>query len=240
MISASISTEQFIGEVGFAYTAGLSVANWELGVFPAFMIMGSPAALPGPKTVYHPRISRTAVWERHARAFCRRHASQLCADQPGGRGLSRGPALHTIFGLPLYGSAILLTIITGSYAIYGGLASVAWTDVFQAALLLIGGLMVFFFGMSYVGWDWSAIVSHDLSRAHLNRVALASSLSLDRRARAGPVHKRLVLLHQPVLRPAVSRRTDDVGRLDGRSTGLLPGHCLVAVRVPPRANHVSH
>ncbi len=28
MVAASISTEQFIGEVGYAYTFGLAVANW--------------------------------------------------------------------------------------------------------------------------------------------------------------------------------------------------------------------
>ena len=32
LIASSISTEQFIGEVGFAYRYGLAVANWEWGV----------------------------------------------------------------------------------------------------------------------------------------------------------------------------------------------------------------
>ena len=39
LIATSISTEQFIGEVGFAYRHGLAVANWEWGVFPAMTVM---------------------------------------------------------------------------------------------------------------------------------------------------------------------------------------------------------
>ncbi|MCC6488495.1 MAG: hypothetical protein IT364_13440, partial [Candidatus Hydrogenedentes bacterium] len=39
MVASSISTEQFIGEVGFAYTYGLAVANWEWLIFPALTVL---------------------------------------------------------------------------------------------------------------------------------------------------------------------------------------------------------
>lgn len=39
IIAASISTEQFLGEVGFAYQHGLAVANWEWANFIAQLIL---------------------------------------------------------------------------------------------------------------------------------------------------------------------------------------------------------
>src|SRR4030042_1135216 len=39
LVASSISTEQFVGEVGYAYRHGLAVANWEWGVFPAMTVM---------------------------------------------------------------------------------------------------------------------------------------------------------------------------------------------------------
>lgn len=49
-----------------------------------------------------------------------------------------GLALHTIFGVDLWFAVIALAVIAGAYTIAGGLASVVWTDLFQAILLLGG------------------------------------------------------------------------------------------------------
>lgn len=39
IIAAGISSEQFVGEVGYAYKLGMPVANWEWLVFPALSIL---------------------------------------------------------------------------------------------------------------------------------------------------------------------------------------------------------
>ena len=39
IVAAGISSEQFVGEIGYAYKVGLPVANWEWLVLPAFSIM---------------------------------------------------------------------------------------------------------------------------------------------------------------------------------------------------------
>ena len=56
MVASSISTEQFIGEVGMAYTYGLAVANWEwlnfialsvlIWIFIPFYIRGKVTTMP--------------------------------------------------------------------------------------------------------------------------------------------------------------------------------------------------
>ena len=39
IVAAGISSEQFVGEVGYAYKIGMPVANWEWLVFPALSIL---------------------------------------------------------------------------------------------------------------------------------------------------------------------------------------------------------
>jgi len=39
IVAAGISSEQFVGEVGYAYRIGMPVANWEWLVFPALSIL---------------------------------------------------------------------------------------------------------------------------------------------------------------------------------------------------------
>jgi len=39
VVAAGISSEQFVGEIGYAYKVGMPVANWEWLVVPAFTLM---------------------------------------------------------------------------------------------------------------------------------------------------------------------------------------------------------
>src|SRR5512133_3506756 len=39
IIAAGISSEQFVGEIGYAYRLGMPVVNWEWLVFPALSIL---------------------------------------------------------------------------------------------------------------------------------------------------------------------------------------------------------
>ena len=54
-------------------------------------------------------------------------------------------ALEGIVGVPLVYGVIGLLAFSGIYFIYGGLSSVAWTDVIQVVFLVLGGLMFLFF-----------------------------------------------------------------------------------------------
>ena len=39
IIAAGVSSEQFVGEVGYAYKLGMPVMNWEWMVFPALSVL---------------------------------------------------------------------------------------------------------------------------------------------------------------------------------------------------------
>jgi SSS family solute:Na+ symporter len=167
LIASSISTEQFIGEVGFAYRYGLAVANWEWSVFPAMTLM---IVLFVPFYLRR-RISTMPQWLEHRFGPSSRFTFAFIAVLSyvfinlAGVLYAGGLALHTIFGFNLWGAIIVLAVVAGAYTVAGGLASVVWTDLFQAILLLGGGLLVFFLGLHEVG-GWEAMRGVG-DRAHL-------------------------------------------------------------------------
>ena len=167
LVASSISTEQFVGEVGFAYRYGLAVSNWEWGIFPAITIMlvfFVPFYL-------RKRISTMPEYLEYRFGSSTRIVFAVITVisyafiNLAGVIYSGGLAIHTIFGFNLWIAVIVLGFAAGAYTIAGGLASVVWTDVFQTILLLGGGLLVFFLGLNKVG-GWEAIRGTG-DRAHL-------------------------------------------------------------------------
>ena len=167
LIASSISTEQFIGEVGFAYRYGIAVANWEWSVFPAMTVMivfFVPFYL-------RKRISTMPEWLEHRFGPSSRITFGIITILSyvfinlAGVLYAGGLALHTIFGVNLWLAIFVLAVVAGAYTVAGGLASVVWTDLFQAILLLGGGLLVFFLGLKAVG-GWDAMRGTG-DRAHL-------------------------------------------------------------------------
>ena len=65
------------------------------------------------------------------------------------------PAAFTIFGMTfpvtLMGAIIVIAIITGIYITYGGQTAVIFTDLLQGFILLFAGMLLFFFGITYLG-----------------------------------------------------------------------------------------
>ena len=167
LIASSISTEQFIGEVGFAYRHGLAVANWEWGVFPAMTVM----LLFFIPFYTRRHISTMPEWLEHRFGPSSRFTFAIITVLSytfinlAGVLYAGGLALHTIFDVNLWHAVIVLAVVAGAYTVAGGLASVVWTDVMQATLLLGAGMLVFVLGLNEVG-GWEALRGTG-DRAHL-------------------------------------------------------------------------
>ena len=168
LIAASISSEQFIGEVGWGYKFGMAVANWEWLVWPAQAIL---------LLFFLPVYLRNRIFtvpEYLTKRFGRTVGSAfsiVCMIQYLLINLplvlySGGFLINRIFGLNLYLAVWLLVVVTGSYTIFGGLSSAAWVDLFNGALLVAGGLLVFFLGLNAVPGGLRAVVGTG-ERAHL-------------------------------------------------------------------------
>jgi len=168
MVASSISTEQFMGEVGFAYSYGLAVANWEWLIFPALTIL---IWVFTPFFIRHNVTTMPEFLERRYGPGSRTIFALLTIVSYAVVNLalvlySGALALSEIFGIPILPCVLLLAFVTGAYTVYGGLSSVVWTDVFQCVLLLLGGLYIFALGVSHVEGGWSAILGSG-DRAHL-------------------------------------------------------------------------
>jgi len=168
IVAAGISSEQFVGEMGYAYKLGMPVVNWEWLVFPALSILlwifvplyvrnrvtTMPEYLeqrfgPAARTLYAWLTIASYVFVNFALVF-----------------YTGGFALEAMWGVDRLTAVWLLAAITGIYTVYGGLAAVAWTSSFQGILLLGGGLYVFFAGMAKIGWDFQALLGSG-QQAHL-------------------------------------------------------------------------
>lgn len=172
IVAAGISSEQFVGEMGYAYKLGLPVANWEWLVFPALSILlwifvplyirDRIATMPEfLERRYGPAVRTLYAWLSVASYVFVNFALVFYTG---------GYALEAMWPIDRLTAVWVMAAITGLYTVYGGLSAVAWTSSFQCILLLSGGLYVFFAGMAAIGWDFAAVVGTG-ARAHLMTAA---------------------------------------------------------------------
>ena len=168
IVAAGISSEQFVGEMGYAYKIGMPVANWEWLIFPALTIL---------MWVFVPLYFRnriTTMPEYLENRFGGRTRTLYAWLTVASYVLvnfsvvfyTGGFALESMWGVNRFAAVWILALVTGLYTVYGGLKAVAWTSSLQCIVLLGGGLFVFFAGMAKIDWDFAAVLGTG-QRAHL-------------------------------------------------------------------------
>lgn len=147
LIAANISAEQIIGMSGSGFAVGLAIASYEWMAAVTLIIVGKyllPIFIEKkiytiPEFIEH-RFNQTlktilAVFWIGLFVFVNLTTVMFLGAK----------ALDTILGTG-DGSLIIyallgLALIAAAYSLYGGLSAVAWTDVLQVALLVLGGLV---------------------------------------------------------------------------------------------------
>jgi SSS family solute:Na+ symporter len=153
MVATSISSDHFIAQVGAGYTHGIVIAafGWNSWIVYSLLIW-----------VFLPYYMRTRLYtmpeflERRYNSAARYLFAVFCVigylfSLIAGPLYAGGLALESMFGLNLMWGIVFLGVLTGTYTIYGGLKSAAWTDFMQIAVLLAGGILVPVIGLSKVG-----------------------------------------------------------------------------------------
>jgi len=156
LIAANISAEQFIGMSGSGFAIGLAIASYEWMAAITLIIVGKfflPIFIE--KGLYtipefiEQRFStnlKTILAVFWVALFIFVNLTSVL--------FLGGKAIDTIIGAG-DGSLIIwailgLAFIAAAYSLYGGLAAVAWTDVVQVALLVVGGLITSFIALNAV------------------------------------------------------------------------------------------
>lgn len=167
-ITSGVSSEQFIGTVGSVYGRGLVIANWEWGNAVAVLVM---VVLFIP---YYLKKRVLTIPEFLEKRFNRKVSLLFAAISIliyvfinlAGVLYSGAFAMSGILGINLYLCILIITLIVGFFTIYGGMASIAWTNVLQAVMLIGGGITIFVIGLFTVDGGWNAIIGTG-PRAHL-------------------------------------------------------------------------
>ena len=156
LIAANISAEQFIGMSGSGFAIGLAIASYEWMAAITLIIVGKfflPVFIE--KGLYtipefiEQRFStnlKTILAVFWVALFIFVNLTSVL--------FLGGKAIDTIIGSG-DGSLIIwailgLAFIAAAYSLYGGLSAVAWTDVVQVALLVLGGLITSFIALNAV------------------------------------------------------------------------------------------
>jgi SSS family solute:Na+ symporter len=168
IVAAGVSSEQFVGEIGYAYKLGLPVANWEWLVWPGLSLL---------LWIFVPLYVRNNIAtmpEYLERRFGPRSRRLYACLNIGSYVLvnfalvfyTGGFALEKMWGINRLLAVWVLALVTGAYTVYGGLTAVAWTSTLQCVLLLGGGIYVFFAGLAKIHWNFAAVLGEG-QRAHL-------------------------------------------------------------------------
>ncbi len=185
-IASNISTEHFIGMIGAAFVYGICVAMSEwanvlsftvlIWFFIPFLLASRVFTTPEfMERRFHPALRQffavvtvisnvvaflAAVLYGGGLALQSLFGAELgaivstLAGSIGATDLS--PETHDRLGLWL--AIITLAVVAGSWAIYGGLRSVAWTDFLTVIVMVAGGLMVTILGLLMLSGDANSIV----------------------------------------------------------------------------------
>lgn len=171
-IAANISTEHFLGMIGAAVLYGIVVATpeWSSVIAFSFLIWLFIPFLLGSKVYTTPEFLERRFNKEIRLLFALitllANVTAFMAPVIYGGGLIVEEALgfNALFGLnadavaagyiPNWGlflSIFLIAFASGVWAIWGGLKSVAWMDVLTIVIMLVGGLLVTFLGLSHLG-----------------------------------------------------------------------------------------
>ena len=143
LIAANISAEQFIGMSGSGFAGGLAIATYEWMAALTLIVVGK---------FFLPIFIKKKIYTI-PEFVEQRYSSQLktilavfwialyiFVNLASVLYLG-GLALQTILGVNLIYAIIGLALFAVAYSLYGGLSAVAWTDIIQVVVLILGGLV---------------------------------------------------------------------------------------------------
>ena len=152
LIAANISAEQFIGMSGSGFAGGLAIATYEWMAALTLIVVGK---------FFLPIFIKKKIYTI-PEFVEQRYSSQLktilavfwialyvFVNLASVLYLG-GLALQTILGVNLISAVIGLAVFAVAYSLYGGLSAVAWTDIIQVVVLILGGFVTTYLALDTV------------------------------------------------------------------------------------------
>ena len=192
LLLTNLSTEQMVGLNGAAFTDGLCVMVWEVVAVIGLIFMA---------LFFLPKFLKSGIatvpqyleirFDHQTRAitsliFLIAYAAILLPIilYTGATGMIGIMNIQDLLGLhsemqTLIVIVVVVGVIGSIYALFGGLRSVAVSDTLNGIGLLVGGLMIVYFGLHYVGGDQGITggykTIHDAMPAKFNSIGSPST-----------------------------------------------------------------
>ena len=152
LIAANISAEQFIGMSGSGYAVGLAIASYEWMAAITLIIVGKfflPIFIE--KGLYTIPEFVEKRFSTNLKTILAVFWVALYVFVNITSVLYLGAlAMNTIMGVDMFYAILGLSLFAAAYSIYGGLASIAWTDAIQVIFLIFGGLATTYLALDTV------------------------------------------------------------------------------------------
>lgn len=159
LIAANISAEQFIGMSGSGFAIGLAMASYEwmaaltliivAKFFLPIFIRNNIFTIPGFVEKRFGTSLKTILAVFWVALYIFVNLTSV---------LYLGSlAIHTLLGVPIFHAIAGLALFAAAYSLYGGLSAVAWTDVIQVVVLIIGGIITTFIALDHVSHGEGAL-----------------------------------------------------------------------------------
>ncbi len=156
LIAANISAEQFIGMSGSGFAIGLAIASYEWMAAVTLLIVGKyflPIFIEKKIYTIPEFIEKRFGTELKTILAVFWIALFVFVNLTSVLFLG-GKAIDTIIGTGdgslIFYAILVLAFIAAAYSLWGGLSAVAWTDVLQVVLLVLGGLITSFIALNAV------------------------------------------------------------------------------------------
>ncbi|MCF0192487.1 MAG: sodium/solute symporter [Prevotella sp.] len=236
LIAANISAEQFIGMSGSAFASGIAQAAYELMAAATLLVVGKfllPLMIEK-KIFTIPQFLRERYNWGVGLAFSILWLFLYVFVNLTSVAWLGALAIQQILGLPtdmiiqVAGMDIdqvrlciilFLFVVAGVYSIYGGLASVAWTDVMQVIFLVGGGLITAYFALDVIGAEvWGCSAMEALGNIY--------SWCLDQ---PGDKHFNLIVTRNEEMYPVINGVVDAAGNITQKEDPFFTNPGLVLI-----------
>ena len=177
LIAANISAEHFIAMSGSGYRIGLGIAAYEWIAAIVLIIVGKyflPLFLD--KGIYTmPQFIESRYNKSVSVAFAVFWLLVYVFVNLTTVAWLGALAMNRIMGIPIMWGIVGLAAFSAIYSIYGGLKAVAWTDVVQVVVLIVGGLITTTLGLYAVSggegiFQGLAVIYEKASHPHFSMI----------------------------------------------------------------------
>ncbi len=152
LIAANISAEQFIGMSGSGFAVGLAISSYEWMAAITLIIVGKyflPIFIE--KGIYTIPEFVEKRYSTNLKTILAVFWVALYIFVNITSVLYLGAlAMNTVMGVDMMWAIIGLSLFAAAYSLYGGLASIAWTDAIQVIFLVFGGLATTYLALNTV------------------------------------------------------------------------------------------